>query len=110
MEEKDTVTEEFFRDRLRFLRNERGVSAREMSLDLEQNETYINKIETGKSSTTIASFLKMCDYFGITPADFFERDAQNAMTNDAELLGYLHRLTPRQSEYMVSFLRDLTER
>ncbi|MBR1911209.1 MAG: helix-turn-helix transcriptional regulator [Treponema sp.] len=42
------ITEEFFRDRLRFLRNERKISAREMSLALGQNETYINKIETGR--------------------------------------------------------------
>ena len=52
------MTEDFFRDRLRFLRNERGISAREMSLSLGQNESYINKIETGKTSTTIGSFFE----------------------------------------------------
>ena len=38
------IDEEFFRDRLRALRNERQVSEREMSLALGQNESYINKI------------------------------------------------------------------
>ena len=45
------IDEEFFRDRLRTLRNEKQVSAREMSLALGQNESYINKIESGKATT-----------------------------------------------------------
>lgn len=103
------VTEEFFRDRLRLLRNERGISAREMSLDLGQNETYINKIETGKTSTTIASFLKICNYLSISPADFFNSDVKNAQAENAELLQYFRLLTPKQAGYMLAFLKDLTE-
>lgn len=108
MEEYGIVTEEFFRDRLRFLRNERKISAREMSLALGQNETYINKIETGKNSTTIANFLKICEYLGVTPEHFFSSAVRNTLLVDNEILGYFHRLTPYQSEYMMSFLKDLT--
>ncbi len=108
MKEYSVVTEDFFRDRLRFLRNERKISAREMSLALGQNETYINKIETGKNSTTIAGFLKICEYLQITPEDFFSSDVKNTILLDNEILNYFHRLTPCQSEYMMSFLKDLT--
>ena len=104
------VTEEFFRDRLRFLRNERKISAREMSLELGQNETYINKIETGKCSTSISSFLKICDYFNISPSDFFKDNIKNTTIADSEILDYFHRLSSKQSEYMISFLHDLTEK
>ncbi|MBQ7166608.1 MAG: helix-turn-helix transcriptional regulator [Treponema sp.] len=110
MEGDASVTEEFFRDRLRFLRNERKISAREMSLALGQNESYINKIETGKTSTTISSFLKICEYFGISPVQFFESGRQNTIIDDSELLTYFHRLTPKQSEYITVFLKDLTDR
>ena len=108
MKEYCVVTEDFFRDRLRFLRNERKISAREMSLALGQNETYINKIETGKNSTTIAGFLKICEYLQITPEDFFSSDVKNTILMDNEILNCFHRLTPYQSEYMMSFLKDLT--
>lgn len=37
--------EEFFVERLSSLRNQKNVSAREMSLALGQNESYINRIE-----------------------------------------------------------------
>jgi transcriptional regulator with XRE-family HTH domain len=108
MEEYSIITEEFFRDRLRFLRNERKVSAREMSLALGQNETYINKIETGKCSTTIASFLKICEYLNVSPEYFFNPEINNTILTDRDLLRIFHRLTPHQSEYMISFLKDLT--
>ena len=110
MKENSIVTEEFFRDRLRFLRNERKISAREMSLALGQNETYINKIETGKNSTTIAGFLKICEFLQITPELFFSSTVQNTVLLDAEILNCFHRLTPHQTEYMMSFLKDLTQR
>lgn len=103
------MTEDDFRDRLRFLRNERRISAREMSLDLGQNESYINKIETGKCSTSIASFLKICDYFTIQPKDFFNQSVQNTKTTDADILNFFHKLSPRQSEYVLALLQDLTE-
>ena len=109
MEEYSIATEEFFRDRLRFLRNERKISAREMSLALGQNETYINKIETGKCTTTIASFLKICEYLQVTPEHFFSADVKNILNNDSEILKLFHKLTAYQSEYMFSFLKDLTE-
>ena len=50
------MDETFFYDRLRFLRNERKISAREMSLTLGQNEKYINKVETGQPSVSMDSF------------------------------------------------------
>ena len=109
MEEYSVVTEDFFRDRLRLLRNERKISAREMSLALGQNETYINKIETGKNSTTIPGFLKICEYLQGTPAEFFSPQVRNTVLLDQEILTHFHRLTSYQSEYMMSFLKDLTQ-
>jgi transcriptional regulator with XRE-family HTH domain len=108
MNDYSILSEDFFRDRLRFLRNERKVSAREMSLALGQNETYINKIETGKCSTTISGFLKICEYLNVSPGYFFNPEINNTVLADKDLLDLFHRLTPPQSEHMLSFLQDLT--
>lgn len=102
------MTEEFFRDRLRFLRNERKVSAREMSLSLGQNESYINKIETGKTSTSISSFLNICEYLAVSPSDFFKEEECN-IANIQELLPYLHKLSSRQSKYLLELVKDLAK-
>ena len=101
------IDEEFFRNRLRSLRNKKSVSAREMSLALGQNESYINKIETGKTSTTIASFLNICEYLSVSPADFFNDASQNSASTK-ELVYYFQRLSSKHSLYMLEFLKDLT--
>ena len=57
------MDEKFFCDRLRYLRNERKISAREMSLALGQNETYINKIETGQRLVSMEGSLKFAIFY-----------------------------------------------
>lgn len=100
--------EEFFRDRLRFLRNEKNISAREMSLALGQNESYINKIETGKCSTSISSFFNICEYLKITPADFFNENVHNLQKTDG-ILSYLKSLSSKQVNYISELLCDLSK-
>ena len=64
--------EEFFVERLSSLRNQKNVSAREMSLALGQNESYINRIENRLAFPSMQVFSKICEYFQITPQEFFD--------------------------------------
>ena len=50
------MTEKEFSSRLTFLREQKGVSARDMSLTIGQNAGYINNIETGKSMPSMLGF------------------------------------------------------
>lgn len=68
---------EEFVSRLTELRLKHGVSARDMSLSLGQNSGYINNIECGKALPSMSVFFYICDYFHITPADFFEINNPN---------------------------------
>ena len=63
---------EDFVARLTQLRLKHGVSARDMSLSLGQNSGYINNIECGKALPSMSVFLYICDYFHITPQEFFD--------------------------------------
>ncbi len=69
--------EESFSRRITQLRTAVGTSARDMSLSLGQSESYINKIENGKSLPSMQAFFYICDYFGITPKDFFDEGTKN---------------------------------
>lgn len=71
------MNEEFFRQRLAQLRIQKGVSARDMSLSLGQSESYINKIENGKAFPSMQIFFYICDYFSISPMDFFDNGNSN---------------------------------
>ena len=44
----------------------------EMSLALGMNRNYIQGITSGKALPSMAQFLNTCDYFEITPMQFFD--------------------------------------
>lgn len=101
------MNENFFCDRLRYLRNERKISAREMSLALGQNETYINKIETGQRSVSMEGFFKICNFLQISPATFFDNSIQNTNIDTLELLSAFRKLNSNQAEYIFALIKDL---
>ena len=45
-----------FAERLYKLRTQKNVSAREMSLDIGQNDSYINRIENAKALPSMQAF------------------------------------------------------
>ena len=63
-----------FGKRLAELRMDRGVSARDMSLSLGTSESYINRIETGRMLPSMSAFFYICEYLGVSPAEFFEEE------------------------------------
>ena len=62
----------FIRNRITELRIKADVSEYQMSLELGQNRSYIQFISSGKAMPSMAGFLNICDYFGITPLQFFD--------------------------------------
>ena len=63
--------------RVHELRTKAGVTAREMSVELGQNPTYISQIESKKALPSVPGLFAICKFFDITPQDFFdEREGQ----------------------------------
>ena len=62
----------YVRQRITELRLKRDVSEYEMSLALGMNRNYIQGITSGKALPSIAQFLNICEYFEITPMQFFD--------------------------------------
>ncbi len=60
-----------FGDRLAELRMEYGISARDLSLSIGQNEHYINQIENHYFYPSMQAFIYICEYLCITPCQFF---------------------------------------
>ena len=95
-----------FADRLRFLRNERKISAREMSLALGQNVNYINYIENGRHLPSMQGFFLICDYLKIQPADFFESVPESAPPEN-DPVSQFSALPKRQQESIITMVREL---
>lgn len=68
---------EEFTLRLARLRSEMSVSARDMSLSLGQNPGYISNIENGKALPSMSCFFYICEFLGITPAEFFQSEIKS---------------------------------
>lgn len=64
--------EEFVRNRITQLRLQKGVSEYKMSYDLGHSRGYVYNISSGKSLPPLSEFFAICDYFGITPSEFFD--------------------------------------
>lgn len=100
------MNENFVRERITRLRLKKGVSEYQMSYDLGHSRGYIYNISSGKSLPPMKEFLAICDYFEISPQQFFDDTAQNpeliqkaldGMTQLSEsdmlmLLGFINRL------------------
>lgn len=68
---------EFVRERITQLRIQKGVSEYKMSYDLGHSRGYINNISSGKSLPSMAEFFAICEYFEITPIEFFNQSVGN---------------------------------
>lgn len=69
--------EKFLRERITQLRLQKGVSEYRMSYDLGHSRGYINNISSGKTLPSMAEFFAICEYFDVTPIDFFNEEVRN---------------------------------
>ncbi len=98
--------EELFPVRLAKLREQKGVSARDMSLSIGQNAGYINNIENCKALPSMAGFFFICEYLHISPQEFFDFDSEQPEVLDA-VVKNLKKLNKRQLQNISEIVEDL---
>lgn len=99
---------EDFVARLTQLRIKHGVSARDMSLSLGQNSSYINNIENGKALPSMTVFFYICEYFNITPQEFFSYENPNP-EKTKQLENDLNLLTEDQLNIVFTLVKEFTK-
>ena len=71
------MDENFIRERITQLRLKKGVSEYQMSYDLGHSRGYVYNISSGKALPPLKEFLAICDYFQLTPQQFFDESTDN---------------------------------
>ena len=71
------IDEQFVRDRITQLRLRKGVSEYKMSYDLGHSRGYVHNISSGKATPPMKEFFAICEYFELTPQQFFDEGTQN---------------------------------
>lgn len=98
---------EYVRNRITQLRIQKGVSEYQMSYDLGHSRSYIYNISSGKSLPPMTEFLQICDYFGITPSQFFDDTEENpALLQSA--ISELSKLDEDDLELVIATIRRLS--
>ncbi len=98
--------ENLFYRRLQELRVKKGVTARDMSLNLGQNEAYINQIENRRGFPSMTGFFYICEYLDITPSEFFN-DENNNPYKEKELSLLMYQLNQKEKEFIISTMTAL---
>lgn len=83
--------EEFVRERITQLRLKKGVSEYQMSYDLGHSRGYVYNISSGKALPPLKEFFAICDYFELTPQQFFDEETENPELIQKAVAG-MHKL------------------
>ena len=98
--------EEFTQNRIAQLRMQKNVSARDMSLSLGQNNSYINQIENKKALPSLQGLFYICEYFGITPQQFFD-DGNAYPVQLADLIEDMKKLDAASLEHIAAIVKEM---
>ncbi len=99
---------QFLRDRITQLRLQKGVSEYQMSLDLGHSRGYIQNISSGKSLPSVEGLFEICDYFGLTPVQFFDESVDNPALI-AEAVKGLRQLSDGDKLLILNHINRLTQ-
>lgn len=96
---------QFIRDRISVLRTKKNVSEYRMSTDLGHSKSYMQSISSGRSMPSLGEFLYICEYLGVTPREFFDKEME-----EPQLVQKLYELTRNLSEADLNVLISTAER
>lgn len=97
---------EFIRERITQLRLQKDVSEYKMSYDLGHSRGYINNISSGKTLPSMTEFFAICDYFEISPAEFFDANTANPKLS-RNVLELLEQLDQEDLELTLTNIQRL---
>ena len=90
-------------ERIRYFRYEKNLSGKDLSLLIDKEQSYINKLESYDFTPSLKVLFKIIDALEITPEEFF---AENYLTfkNDRDLLEKIKKLKKDKRETLLKFL------
>ena len=100
------MEEQFIRDRISKLREEKQVSERKMSLDLGHSTSYIRSITSGRSLPSMSEFLYICEYLGVTPMEFFNEDKATTLMQQ-KAIDYIYSMSDEDVSLMIGFIERM---
>ncbi|MBR2714945.1 MAG: helix-turn-helix transcriptional regulator [Ruminococcus sp.] len=98
--------EDFVRERITQLRLKKGVSEYQMSYDLGHSRGYVYNISSGKALPPLKEFFSICEYFELTPHQFFDTETQNPKLIQMIVDG-VYKLREEDQIILLSFINRM---
>ena len=110
---EDESTEKFkkyVQDRITQLRLQKDISETQLSYELGQSKSYIHNLTSGHNLPLLLSLHNICEYFGITEAEFFDPTLHNPTLSKKiqEKINQLCHYDEKKLEQFYYFLSSLT--
>lgn len=102
------MNEEFIRKRITELRLKKGVSEYQMSYDLGHSRGYVYNISSGKALPPLKEFLAICDYFELTPQQFFDENMTHPELVQ-KVINELYKLSEEDILMLLGFINRLSK-
>lgn len=93
----------FIGQRISALLIENKISERKLSSFLGHADGYINKITTGKMRLSVDELINICDFFHITPSQFFA-DTEASPTS-VTIISELHGLSEAELQFIKNTIQ-----
>lgn len=91
----------FVGERITTLRLKKDISERELSFSLGKGGNFINSISSGRALPRMDNFFDICDFFEITPFEFFFTEIDDPITTK-QIYDELKRLSNNDlSEFLL---------
>lgn len=100
------MEEQFIRERLSKLREEKQISERKMSLDLGHSTSYIRSIASGRALPSMSEFLYICEYLGITPSEFFNEEKTTTLVQQ-KAIDYIYSMSDEDTAMIIGFIERM---
>ncbi|MBQ0110864.1 MAG: helix-turn-helix transcriptional regulator [Oscillospiraceae bacterium] len=101
------MDDKFIGKRITEIRLKKNVSEYRMSLDLGHSNSYIRSITSGKALPSMTEFLYICDYFGITPKEFFDENIKSPIAIE-KLYAIVKNMTEEDIEAITAMAERLS--
>lgn len=102
--DKTSSNPKFVADRITKIRIDHNISEYQLSLDLGFSKGYIQAISSGNIMPSMGALYKICDYFEITPAQFFSGSTEDSKLFD-DLVSAIREMSVEEQYTLYHFLK-----
>ncbi len=92
--------------RIGYFRNKHHLSARELSLRMGENESFINRLERKQVALKMETILNFCELLEIELEEFFYCKPEN-YKKDIQILKEINSLSNENKDVIINLVRKL---